>query len=907
MADADCEAKRVVKSPFCLKIVKVVSGHWFALAGFLVIALTFWLRWRGLDWQLPDTRWGDEEAMIELAKRVSFEQGKLVIGGKLGFWYGPTHFYLLAVVFSLFERLALVLGWFPARELIPGWTYFLVARGATLLLSTAVAGTLVFLFQRFFGKRTAVVAGLFLALHYISVELAIIAKNDTLVVLLTTLTLYLSFRLTMNKGTGLYVLAGAVYGLAVGAKLFALGFITPLLVGHLLAQSGSSLFSRLRNAVRDWRWIILPIAAVVAYVLANPQIFLVFDSFWRSITKSLLGQYMAESNRNFKTVPELLNQLKTIYFFLLGPGREASLSALILAFAGLILLTLRRLSLAIILFVALFSAHLFILPATAAYGATSHYMVIVPIYALLIGFAVDSLLNLVSRIGSAHFRLPVYAAVIAALAFAISSMWTTAIRQVNALTGEGSLSRERDFRKWMIEHIPPGSRIAYDLYGTDLVNGYFDVVHKPGYKEGMDYYSQNYDYVVVSDYRISEYKAFQELMQTQKPVVVFQEEARFSPKRYIFQMNPGDRRAGQVKNFYTETLHHGSTRKAAFNDPSFEDGQIIGNWGIRFFNAFEGNKSIEWWDGKNHPAHFLIEKNSNIRTDGEYSLRIVLAEENPSAQSDKRKTNQLSEADSTFEANVNWHGVGTHSVSRAAGGNAFEGKYALQVVSGGFKNQGDGAYLTTPFFKYKNGQANQLTFYAKRGKGNRVLRVRSGDGTEATFILTKKYQKYQIPGSKMKLDNIKFALGGAGIFYLDSVKFEVYAIDKRLQIGQVIPYNFLDGLEDFSLDYYVPCGPDQINPPGSVKVHFQADSIGGHYLNKQVYVLYDSNDSRYQSCGRWKTFRLNVKADFKKPLVRWKDVEFMTMMIEFANPEFGSLEVYVDNIRTAKTRLSVSR
>ena len=51
----------------------------------------------------------------------------------------------------------------------------------------------------------------------------------------------------------------------------------------------------------------------------------------------------------------------------------------------------------------------------------------------------------------------------------------------------------------------------------------------------------------------------------------------------------------------------------------------------------------------------------------------------------------------------------------------------------------------------------------------------------------------------------------------------------------------------------------------------------------------------------WQTFHRNVKEDFKKLFVKWKNIEFMIFFVELENSQFGSMEIYIDNIQTAET------
>jgi len=65
--------------------------------------------------------------------------------------------------------------------------------------------------------------------------------------------------------------------------------------------------------------------------------------------------------------------------------------------------------------------------------------------------------------------------------------------------------------------------------------------------------------------------------------------------------------------------------------------------------------------------------------------------------------------------------------------------------------------------------------------------------------------------------------------------------------------------------------------------------------------LYDSSKGQNPTYNKWHTFNRNIKADFNKPFVRWKDIEFMIFFVEVVNSEYESLNIYIDNILTAET------
>jgi len=494
----------------------------------------------------------------------------------------------------------------------------------------------------------------------------------------------------------------------------------------------------------------------------------------------MLFGYMGEGNRQYKTLADLMIRVRDIYLNLLSQARIPSLVALILALGGLIAVMIRQFKIGLLMLIAFLSASLFILPATAAYGSSHHYLVLVPLLGLWIGTAVQSGWELVLRIKVSFWRLSTHGILILAMTFAAGHLIKRAIRVPAIKTGGGLLSRSTDFRKWMIDHIPPGARIAYDRYGTDLVTGYFDVVKKSGYEEGLEYYRQNYDYVVMSAIRINDYKIFPELLK-RSPLAVFDYENVENMSRLAIYKLDGERPAqARLRNFYTETLPRQVNQSTTIGNPSFENDNLTEGWGVRFYGAGrdEQSRQWQWWDPVHHPSWFLVEKSSEIRKEGAFSLCVNLIEEKPQSLPEKDQPNPLSES------------------------------------------------------------------------------VETADSSK----------------------------------------------EKTVQIGQVIPHDFLDNLRSFSLGYYLRSGSKFGRPAGTVKLHVVAESIGGQYLNRKTYVLYDSKQAGTPELNKWLSFCRNIKADFSKPFGRWKDIEFMTIVIEVVKAQLESLDVYFDDIQTAETQ-----
>lgn len=188
-----------IASSVIARLSETAKKKWFAALSLVLFLFSFWLRWSGLDWQLPDPRYGDEEAMIQMTHQISWEN-HLRVGGKTGFWYGPAFNYLMALTYTVFDWTAVKTGLFPSPEDIPPWTHFWVGRVLSALLSLGTLIILVFLFKNVFGRLAALGAGLVYSLNEIEIHLSTIAKSDTLTLFLSTLTLYLMIKMiTTNK------------------------------------------------------------------------------------------------------------------------------------------------------------------------------------------------------------------------------------------------------------------------------------------------------------------------------------------------------------------------------------------------------------------------------------------------------------------------------------------------------------------------------------------------------------------------------------------------------------------------------------------------------------------------------------------------------------------------------------
>ena len=202
-----------------------------ALAGLLVFA--FLLRIWGLTYGLPfvEEFTSDAEMFVPLAVHVTLRNPS-------PHWFGlpgSTVIYPLALVFHLENWLARELG---ATDLYVEQAF---AQNATPFYATgrllaASAGTLAVLVVYLIGReisctRAGLVAVGLLALSPLDIFVSHLARPDTLVVLLTSLSLLFCMKILKEPGWEYYAAAGASAGLAMSSKYYG-GACNPLSGGR---------------------------------------------------------------------------------------------------------------------------------------------------------------------------------------------------------------------------------------------------------------------------------------------------------------------------------------------------------------------------------------------------------------------------------------------------------------------------------------------------------------------------------------------------------------------------------------------------------------------------------------------------------------------------------------------------
>lgn len=141
------------------------------------------------------------------------------------------------------------------------------------LLTVALGALALWLFyllaRKVFDEFVSLTAMLFLATAPAFLFSTQLMKNDVLVVIGVVLALLAALKILERGSVADYLLAGLAVGLGLAAKYHAVSVI-PLLFAHRLRHADQNLWP----AFKQWRWLLIAPAALLAFFLLSPWTFL---------------------------------------------------------------------------------------------------------------------------------------------------------------------------------------------------------------------------------------------------------------------------------------------------------------------------------------------------------------------------------------------------------------------------------------------------------------------------------------------------------------------------------------------------------------------------------------------------------------------------------------------------------
>ncbi len=448
----------------------------------VVLAMAIGFRLAGIGWSLPFLFHPDEPNYLRIVLRM-MQTGDLnphVFDYPSLFYYlslvALVPYYLVGAALGIFHSPLSALGPqivglgvasvpFPAVVWLPRFVMAL----AGILTVLAVFGIVI---KRSQSLIVAVVAASILAFSPASIIAAHFFRPDTLAALFALLAVYSATRMLQVPRLRMYLLAGAMSGLAIAAKYNVWPVILSIIVGHIFVPRSQRHFRNL---------IAAGIACIGATFIASP--FVILD-----LPKALaatgidIWRYFTLGHAGSEGTPSL------VWYLTILLKEEPALT--ILGTAGFIIGVRRRdratwISLA-------FSAVYF-----AQFAAAIVYtrLALVPLLPLL---AVESA-SAIDFVRSLFFRRPMMrwfatAGVITLLLIQL----TQAVRatQIFTLTDVQTVAGQ-----WIVDKLPQGSRIALEGYTPLLSSTDYQVLYVNRMIEHpLEWYmAQGYDYLVLSD------------------------------------------------------------------------------------------------------------------------------------------------------------------------------------------------------------------------------------------------------------------------------------------------------------------------------------------------------------------------------------------------------------------------
>ncbi len=423
-----------------------LARDWQRPALGMILAVTLLLRLWGVKQGLPYS-YNVDEATHFVPRAIAFFSHDW---NPQYFLNPPAYSYLLHIVFEL---------WYGSGDAVSRaftsdpTSVFVLARVTAAGLGTLAVGLTYLAGERLFGRTIAVLGAAIFAVAYLPIFYSHLALNDVPTLAPVALSLYGIAGVLRRGWRRDYVISGVGIGLAAATK-YTGGITLVCLLGAACADGlqGAAVTAARRTAVAL-------VAAVAAFVLANPFALLDFSAFQAGVAtqQSLAGG----SDPGKLGLTPASGTAYYLWTFTWGLGWVPSLAAL----GGAVLLLIRRrLTMALVLLPAPIAFLLFMGDQQRFFGRW--LMPIFPIVALLGAYGLIEAARWLGRSG----RLPLPAAGALVSVLALGQGLATVIHNDAVLSRPDTRNLARS---WMVSHIPAGAKVVIepvvaDNWATDI-------------------------------------------------------------------------------------------------------------------------------------------------------------------------------------------------------------------------------------------------------------------------------------------------------------------------------------------------------------------------------------------------------------------------------------------------------
>ena len=235
---------------------------------FLILAVAFAIRFKGIWFGYPLSTHADEPKLVETALGM-LSTGDL---NPHFFNYPTLNIYLHALIYhatSFF--LQLFSGLSPTH--IPQIWFYIIGRAFNVLLSTLTILVTYEIGRRLVSPFVGLASACFIAVSFLHVTNSFIITVDSSMALWTSLSALMAVLIyTRGKKLGYYLLGGVFVGLAISSKYPAFVCVAPILIAHFKISCGN----------KDWidKNIIASLILIpVAFFITSPYVLLDYEAF----------------------------------------------------------------------------------------------------------------------------------------------------------------------------------------------------------------------------------------------------------------------------------------------------------------------------------------------------------------------------------------------------------------------------------------------------------------------------------------------------------------------------------------------------------------------------------------------------------------------------------------------------
>jgi 4-amino-4-deoxy-L-arabinose transferase-like glycosyltransferase len=460
------------------------SGWILVLIIFLAIFTYLW----GIERNLPYTREVDEDQYVERAVKMA-ATGDLNPG-----WFGnpgSTVIYPLAFMYRFSN--AIITQSSPFRNdpdllkrfEVSFWQFYLMGRLLTVTYSV-LSIPLIYLIGKRFSNSWVGLGGAFLFVLYVPVVYYTkMVRTDSSALFFGLLSLWLCLKVLERPNALNQFLAGSSIGLSIASRYFMVTLIPVFLTIDILI-----VWRQRSKALKEIPWIPITIglfSVLLAFAISTPYFFLEFP-----VALENIGDEARTTHLGADGLTKIGNLLW--YFSYAIPTSITWPQALLAAIGSFIILARRKTDqLLLLAFVLVFLVGISLTPLHWRRWVIQ----ILPIISLIVAYALYIIAQSLKR----YFKLTSDAqAKLFVFCILLLAVWPG--RQVVLLDLQDSLPSTRVVaRNWIINNLPPESRIAQEWYTAPLDDTVFKTYIQfslASDRNLKDYYLEGFEYLMVS-------------------------------------------------------------------------------------------------------------------------------------------------------------------------------------------------------------------------------------------------------------------------------------------------------------------------------------------------------------------------------------------------------------------------